>query len=190
MKQIAFSRIVCVLAMITFVAADCNQSAVMQSKTSANDKNAASNVIVAITSVTSPSPTSLQKSSPSNNSNPVGQTDDYGKRQRIEFESGKTSAVIRGVTPPASFDHYTVRARAGQQMTVQLISKDETALFDIYAPGFNDTDSSSENMKKVLTGNRESKRLWTGKLPFDGDYEIELSSRYGGSKYSLKVTVQ
>lgn len=153
------------------------------------DSDTAKPTVAAPTETIKPSPTAT----PLRNADDSSTKDENGRRERIEFGKGKTGATIRGATPFATVtDRYTIAARTGQEMTVQISAKDETVDFSLTDPSYKDAEPSKGGVLKdiVLLYGEEGKRSWTGKLPRDGDYIIEVASRYGGSKYTLKVTVR
>ncbi len=60
--------------------------------------------------------------------------------ERVEFAAGSNTVLLRGRTPVAAFDHYTVTAREGQQMSVQIESQDDLVKFDVYIPAADPED--------------------------------------------------
>lgn len=157
---------------------------------SANNTERLSNVNV----VSSPVASSTPIASPTATPNPQSREREAqlgGRTERIQFARGRTSAVIRGETPPAAFDRYTVAAREGQRMSVRVESEEEAVKFDVYIPAADPEDY--ENYIFLTTPNERARwgtTRWSGRLPQTGDYEIEVGSRPGGARYTLTVTIR
>jgi hypothetical protein len=99
--------------------------------------------------------------------------------QRIQFEKGRSSAVLKGMAPALTEDYqgpreYVLKASAGQVMTVKF--KGEGVWYSVSCPGEGGTDAGAVE--------------WSMTLPEAGDYTI----RVGGegekdSPFSLEVGV-
>lgn len=105
----------------------------------------------------------------------------------IEFAAGKTSARVRAAMKRNDAIHdYKVRARAGQVMSVDLISKNKAAYFSIICPGclqIGDTPFGMKDAYKI--------RRWTSKIPDTGDYVIRVGAdKLAAFTYLLEVSVR
>ncbi|HEX8844551.1 MAG TPA: hypothetical protein VF791_07895 [Pyrinomonadaceae bacterium] len=101
------------------------------------------------------------------------------RTRRIRFERGRTTKVIRDAVVRGTRDRYLLRARAGQTLTVHITSVEDNAVFDIYRTGG----------RRTLAGAEETMD-WTGTLPRNGDYVIEVGGTRGNATYTLEVTVR
>jgi hypothetical protein len=104
-----------------------------------------------------------------------------GVHQQIKFARGRTSATIEQSVLRGERDHYTLRARAGQNLKVSISALEKNAAFQIYLPG----------RKKTLKGAGETDDAvrWNGKLPVSGNYTIEVGSTRGNAGYKLSVAL-
>jgi hypothetical protein len=102
--------------------------------------------------------------------------------QRVKFQRGKTTTVIRGVARTPGIYEWVLRAKAGQHLTVHLTSSNKGVEFSIFAP----KNESSDYPLGVYD--------WEGDLNTSGDYKIVLiNNREGGPRnptYTLEVTVR
>jgi hypothetical protein len=103
--------------------------------------------------------------------------------QRIRFETGKSSAEIRGTLAvrdgEMETDAYLLRASAGQTMTVRFASPEPEAAYAVVCPGQGSTEAGASP--------------WTFELPESGDYRITVSGPYEAKKdisYILDVAVE
>lgn len=107
-----------------------------------------------------------------------------GRIERVEFERGRDTIVICGETPLGSFDRYTVAAREGQQMNVEIRSAEEGAKAHIYTTN----NSTSEDV--FMTPDRGT-ISWSGRLPQTSDYYIEIGDDEGYvTPYTLTITIR
>jgi hypothetical protein len=97
--------------------------------------------------------------------------------RRVQFARGQTSATVTGKVKLGFGDTYTVGARAGQTMTVQLGQAAKTVTFSIMTP----------DAKRFLI-DRATK--WTGTLPETGEYRILVDADERGGTYSMTMTIR
>lgn len=99
----------------------------------------------------------------------------------IHFEKGKSAAVIDGAVVLGTRNHYFLKAKKGQKMSVEISSAEENATFTILNP-----------QNKVIPGTEEEKDAtsWTGFLPSDGQYNIRVGATRGNAEFKLKVAIQ
>jgi hypothetical protein len=87
------------------------------------------------------------------------------KTQAVQFAKGKTSATIKGAIKGDQTIDYTLRARAGQTMSVKLATKHGANYFNVLPPG-------SEG-EAIFIGS-SSGNEWTGPLTKDGEYKVRV----------------
>lgn len=95
--------------------------------------------------------------------------------KQIRFARGRTTAVIKDTVRLCTSHVYSLRARAGQTMSVNLATGDRTS-FTVYAPtdAFEDADGVKD---------------WSGQLPETGQYQIIVATDATAS-YTLEVTIR
>jgi hypothetical protein len=100
-------------------------------------------------------------------------TTDKPINKRIRFAPGKTSATVRDTIRLCTSHEYYLRARAGQRMTVRLVTGGRTS-FTVYTPNMR----LSEGVKN-----------WTGELEETGEYQISIGTD-ATARYTLEVSVK
>lgn len=104
----------------------------------------------------------------------------------VQFKKGTSSATIEGSIKGSQTIDYTLRARAGQTMSVMLATKHGANYFNVLPPGSND-----EALFVGSSGGNE----WTGALPADGEYKVRVylmrsaARRNEAANYTLKVGI-
>lgn len=104
----------------------------------------------------------------------------------VQFKKGTSSATIEGSIKGGQTIDYTLRARAGQTMSVMLATKHGANYFNVLPPGSND-----EALFVGSSGGNE----WTGVLPADGEYKVRVylmrsaARRNEAANYTLKVGI-
>jgi hypothetical protein len=83
----------------------------------------------------------------------------------VQFAKGKSSATIKGTIRGDQTIDYTLRAKAGQTMSVKLATSKGANYFNVLPPGSND-----EALFVGSSGGNE----WTGTLPADGEYKVRV----------------
>ena len=101
------------------------------------------------------------------------------RTRRIRFERGRTTTVIKDAVVLGTRDRYLLRASAGQTLIVHITSLEDNADFNIYRPG----------SRRPMAGASEATD-WTGELPRNGDYVIEVGPTRGNATYTLEVTIR
>jgi hypothetical protein len=108
------------------------------------------------------------------------------KSQPVQFSKGTSSATIKGSLKGDQTIDYTLRAKAGQTMSVTLATKHGANYFNVLPPG-----SKGEAIFVGSSGGNE----WTGALPADGEYKVRVylmrsAARRGETaNYTLTVGV-
>jgi hypothetical protein len=101
----------------------------------------------------------------------------------VQFAKGASSATVKGSIKGDHTVDYTVRARAGQTMAVDLQSRHTALAFNVLPPGSND----------VAIPDAISRQAWSGALPADGEYKVRVylprSSARRGETASYTLTV-
>ncbi|TXH92193.1 MAG: hypothetical protein E6Q72_09735 [Pseudomonas sp.] len=106
--------------------------------------------------------------------------------QPIQFAKSKSSATIKGSLKGEQTIDYTLRAKAGQTMSVKLATSKGANYFNVLPPGSND-----EALFVGSSGGNE----WTGALPADGEYKVRLylmrsaARRNETANYTLTVGI-
>jgi hypothetical protein len=104
----------------------------------------------------------------------------------IQFAKGASSATVKGTVRGDRTVDYTLRARAGQTMTVKLATRHGANYFNVLPPGSGDV--------AIFVGSIGGNE-WTGVLPSDGDYTVRVylmrsaARRNESAAYTLKVGV-
>lgn len=99
--------------------------------------------------------------------------------ERVRFQPGRTTAVLRGAVSGRTSREYLLSAREGQHMTVHL-SGQSGAVFDITSP-----DHSGLSELQI--------RDWAGELPMSGTYRIHVEGETENlpvRRYTLEVTIR
>jgi hypothetical protein len=113
----------------------------------------------------------------------------------IFFATGSTSGTAGGRVLSGARDLYSVKAMAGQTLTVTLTTPDDNAVFQVYVPGTTvgrDSDGLLEFHGKALHGaaDGEDATRWSGRLPKNGTYLIVVGGTRGNARYSMDVKIE
>lgn len=100
--------------------------------------------------------------------------------QRVAFAKGRTSANVKGTIKNAVSKFYVVRAKAGQLISTSVVSANS----GIMIVGINGPDGEIEGAG--ATGE------WSGQIPADGDYTIEIGIADGkpNGAFTLKIAIK
>ena len=102
--------------------------------------------------------------------------------QRVRFQRGRTTAIIRGVARTPGIYEYVLRVKEGQHMTVHLTSSNKGVELSIYGPH----DKNPDDALGVYD--------WEGDVDTSGDYKIILINNRThvarNPTYTLEVTVR
>jgi len=111
----------------------------------------------------------------------------WAKTIRVKFPPGRTTVILKNKTTGGPSESggmdpiaYRLRARKGQQMSLNLVSAKKNAVFSVYLPGM-DLLEGAQNVKD-----------WTGTLPKSGDYEIIVfpEDEMTNTTFTLEVTIR
>ena len=95
--------------------------------------------------------------------------------KQIKFARGRTTAVIKDTVRLCTSHEYTLRARAGQTMSIHLATGKRTS-FTLQSPA--GTIEDADGVKD-----------WSGDLPETGDYTISIGTD-ATAAYTLEVTIR
>jgi len=104
----------------------------------------------------------------------------------IHFAKGASSATVKGTIKGDQTVDYTVRARAGQTMSVKLTTRHGANYFNVLPPGSDDV--------AIFVGSSGGSE-WSGALPADGEYKLRVylmrsaARRNESASYTLTVSV-
>lgn len=101
----------------------------------------------------------------------------------LRFAPGASGATVEGGIARGETVSYLVGARAGQTMSVAVVSEEDNAVFTIHLPG-----SSGKTLPGA--GEGQDAAAWKGTLPESGTYRIEVGATRGGAGYSLSVGIR
>lgn len=108
------------------------------------------------------------------------------RTQPVQFAKGHSSATIEGKIKGEQTIDYTLRAKAGQTMSVTLKTSNGANYFNVLPPG-----SDGEAIFIGSTSGNE----WTGALPADGEYKVRVylmrsaARRNETASYTLTVGI-
>ena len=111
---------------------------------------------------------------------PATSTPAQSAGQRIQFQSGATSATVTGYLTAKATDKWLVSAQSGQKFSAQLTFTSGKAVLYI-------TDSNG----KVILSDSANATTYSSVLASSQDYEINVtSSNQTATDYSLTVTLR
>lgn len=93
--------------------------------------------------------------------------------KRIRFAPGRTSTTVRDTIRLCTSHEFFLKARAGQRMTVRLVTGRKTS-FTIYTTNMRLSDGVKN---------------WTGELEETGEYQISIGTD-ATARYTLEVSVK
>lgn len=99
--------------------------------------------------------------------------------QRVKFEKGRTTSVIKARVVRSDDIRYLLGAKRGQYMTVHISSASDSVAFQVYSPNGKD-----------ITGSDFTKD-WEGALPENGDTQILVfTDQYKSQSFTLEVGIR
>jgi hypothetical protein len=102
--------------------------------------------------------------------------------KKISFERGTSSAVVEGSVVRGDRDVYTVRAKAGQLVTISVSALEKNAAFSLYEAG--------ELQPVTGTQEEDDATNWNGKLQRDGAFRIVVGGTRGNANYRLRLSIK
>lgn len=119
----------------------------------------------------------------------VAASPSFIRTERITFTRGSTTATVRASIRGSKSVSYLVRAKAGQNMGVRLVSAHRALYFNIYTPGKGPGDEA--RYISSLSGNS-----FSGTLPESGDYTVSVylfrssARRNESARYRLEIDLE
>ena len=114
--------------------------------------------------------------------------------QPIRFAHNADSVTISGGVVRGARDLYHFDARSGQQLSVAIKAPAESAVFQLYRPGYklaSDGAITAINGEALIgAGETDDTRAWTGPLPVSGRYLIMVGGVRANVSYRLSVTIK
>jgi hypothetical protein len=113
----------------------------------------------------------------------------------IFFARGSASGTVGGHVLRGERALYSLKAAAGQSLTVTITAPDDNAVFQIYEPDTaigRDADGLLEFKGPALHGadDGQDATRWSGRLPRTGTYLIVVGSTRGNARFSMDVKVE
>jgi hypothetical protein len=113
----------------------------------------------------------------------------------IFFATGSSRGTVGGHVLRGARDLYSLKATAGQILTVTVAAPDDNAVFQIYEPGTligRDTDGLLQFTGKALprADDGDDTTRWSGRLPRTGTYLVVIGSTRGNARYSMDVKIE
>ncbi len=105
-----------------------------------------------------------------------------GVKRKVRFAKGASSTTIKGAVIRGESDRYYISAKAGQKMTVKIISLEKNAVFQIYYHG--------EEESLPGAGDGDDATNWSGELPIDNEYVIVVGGTRGNASYTLTISIK
>jgi hypothetical protein len=113
----------------------------------------------------------------------------------IFFATGSTRGTVGGHVQRGARHLYSLKASAGQIMTVTITAPDDNAVFQIYEPGVQvarDADGLLQFTGNALAhaADSDDATRWSGRLPRTGTYMVVVGSTRGNARYSVDVKIE
>jgi len=102
--------------------------------------------------------------------------------KKISFERGTSSAVVEGSVVRGDRDVYTVKARAGQLVTINVSAIENNAAFSLFEAG--------ELQPVAGTQDEDDAINWNGTLRRDGAFRIVVGGTRGNANYKLRLSIK
>lgn len=110
-----------------------------------------------------------------------------GVQQEVRFAKGSSGSVIEGAVLRGERDFYTIGARGGQFLSLQVESMENNAVFDVYLPGARKVDDTTINGSTVAGAKEVTKASM--QLPTNGTYLIVVGGTRGNAQYRLSISI-
>ncbi len=94
-----------------------------------------------------------------------------GVERRVEFEPGTDHGFVGGAIVLGTADRFVLRASAGQSMSISVVSLEDNAVVRVYGPEGGELPGGGGDW-------------FSGTLPADGDYIVEVTSVHGNATYA------
>jgi hypothetical protein len=100
-------------------------------------------------------------------------------RGQIAFQTGSTSTSVQGNLASKAIDRFTFTASAGQPATIAIESPNQDVLLTL-------VDPQGSPIQRYQSGSAS----WSGKLPTNGTYVVDVIATGSASTYKLNVSIQ
>lgn len=100
-------------------------------------------------------------------------------RGNIKFLLGQTYAKVDGYLAPQNIDRYRFRATAGQHCNLSVRSPNQQVLLTLIDPNGNP-------IVRYQSGAAD----WSGKLPANGTYQLDVVNQSRASSYNLRLSIR
>jgi hypothetical protein len=136
--------------------------------------NSTSNPSASASPTSTPTPTDSPTSTPSN-----GPAQGIIDRGAIQFAPGSTTASASNFVNSGSIDRYTFDASAGQPANISITSSTGQVLLTLVGP-------DGTPIQRSQSGGSS----WSGTLPLDGTYTLDVVNNSTGSPYTVNLNIQ
>lgn len=103
-----------------------------------------------------------------------------GITKTVRFAKGRSSASYRGAVIRGDVDTYVLAASGGQQMSVNISSLEDNAVFQIEGPG--------GYLRGAEPGT--DRTSWSGSLPANGRYRVIVGGTRGNATYTISFAIR
>ncbi len=111
----------------------------------------------------------------------------------IRFAAGAASAEVNGAIARGELDCWTIRARAGQAMSVKIESPETNAVFQLYRPGWRirqqDSLTDIDGPAERGAADGDDARAWSGRVAQTGAMLVAVGTVRGGGQYRLTTAI-
>ncbi len=124
----------------------------------------------------------------------TARTEPIAASQPVRFAPNADPVTIAGGVVGGARDLYHFDATAGQQVSIGIKAPAESAVFQLYRPGYkivaerNGASVTGETLAGA--GKTDDARAWKGALSISGRYLIVVSGVHGVASYRLSVTLK
>lgn len=108
----------------------------------------------------------------------------------IEFAHGSSSAKVDGGIARGETARYTFTARADQWVELAVSSVESNAVAQVYGPGWRITPDGEIAGGDPQTESAEGASKWSGLLPANGAYLVEVGATRGGAEFHFTLTIR
>jgi hypothetical protein len=115
-----------------------------------------------------------------------------GRTRFIPLAPGQKSVTVEDGVLRGERNLYSIIARAGQIIAVNVEAVEENAAFDVYEPGVRICcrEFGIEPIGRALTGTSEADlQRWMARAPMTGPYLIAVGPTRGNATYKLRVSL-
>jgi len=102
-----------------------------------------------------------------------------GVNRHVRLPTSGRAVTVRGAVVRGDRDLYTLRALAGERLTVHVTAREHNAVFQIIGPSGHFLPGAGEGDDAVR---------WHGRLPTTGDYTVTVGGTRGNAAYTLTIS--